>query len=171
MALLTIYNDLVSQIEAIVDADGKRVINKVGFWNNQFGNEAVETSFNYPAVFIEFSTIEWDLKMNAGGFNTDVSEEQSGLPSVVTLHIGHSHLEDTDISFPLLYAINQQVYFAVQNSVTSLYGPMLRTSERTDTNHDRVLDWQMDFRVTFAQTGQSINKTEIASDTIAIVLE
>jgi len=170
MAIESMFNDIVTAVEAIVDANGKRVVNTVDIWNNQFDNEAIETSFNYPAVLIEFSELEWSPLAAAGGYNTDATEEQRSKECVMVLHIGHSHLEHAGTSFSAMHAVNQAVYFAVQNMNTSLYGPLLRIRERQDTNHGRVIDWQMDFRFTLAQTGQSVNKTEIESGVVQIII-
>lgn len=169
MALLILYNDLVARIEAIVGTDGDKVFHKVAYWNSQVleTNEARETPFNYPAVFIEYPEINWSPRLDGGGFQTDVTEEQRGELSEVKLHICHSYLENPEDSFPTMHANNQLVYFAVQSMEESEdYGRLKRIREIPEHNHDRIHDWQMDFQYTPDQTGQVLNKTTIEANTL-----
>lgn len=170
MSLLIMYDDIVETIKALKKDDDTKLFNTVGFWNSQPLNESVQKAFNYPALFIHFESINWPPKVAAGGFQDPTTEEQQSNASTMTIHILHSHLQDVEESFRIYYPINEAVYFALQNKKTEDYGPLIRIAERQDVNHDRVIDWQMDFRFTVIQTGQSVNKTTVAADTLETVI-
>ncbi len=171
MALLAIYNDVESAINGIVDSNGEKVFCHFDIWNEQPSNEEGETPIDYPAVFIEFSGINWGERADAGGYQTDITEEQHGLLSTLKLHIVHSSLEGASISFAIMHPKNQQVYYAIQSiSETDLHSRLHRTTEVQDPNHDRVQDWQMDFTFTMVQTGQVFNKTTIEAGSLTQTL-
>lgn len=173
-AKVDVYNDIVTALEALV-TDTVRDIKTVGFWNNQFTNEGVERSFNFPAVFIEFQETQWiqssHAGANAGAANaTGDTEEQKG-NTVIILHIGFSELKNETRSFPVIDVIIEKVYFAIQNlqGANELsYSVLLRSAERQDNNHDRVIDWQMDFTSLLSQFGQNVGFTEVTGGVIEL---
>ncbi len=151
-AVLDVFNDIVTSIQTNVTE-----IETVGLWNSQFDNEPDETAFNYPAVFIEFATIPWDVtNLNPSRLTAEgnKSKEQKGGESIIILHIGFSHLENETISFPIIDPIIQKVYFAVQGLQGDFYKPLLRLEDRQDVDHDRVIDWQTDFKTMLTQCGE-----------------
>jgi len=152
-AKLDIFNDIVTEIKKLTD------IKTIELWNNQLDNEDREVPFNYPAVFIEFANIFWtstNQKPSRLGAEGDKRKEQKGEGAIITIHIAFSQLENETISFPIIDAIIEKVYFAIQSlgEKKNFYGPLLRVAERQDTNHDRVIDWQMDFMTTLFQCGE-----------------
>lgn len=173
---LDIFNDIVAAIEAIVDINDVRVINTVELWNSQLENEEEEIPFNFPAVFIEFAEIPWtstNQQPSTLGAQGNVTKEQKGVNALVMIHIAHSQLENETVSFPIIDAINDTVYFAIQGLFKNeKYSPLLRTTELQDTDHDRVIDWQMGFLTTMFQCGE-LDSTLIKIDggVIALVLE
>jgi len=169
MSLLVLYNATVSKLEALLDNNGKQLFPTVGFWNNQINNESIERGINFPACYIHFPDTPWVQKTAAGGFQDPSTEEQrSGDGAVMTIHICHSLLQDAKNSFSIIQPINERVYFALNNQKSKEYGPIVRIKERQDDNHDRVLDWQMDFRFQIIQAGQSVNKTAVEADSIIL---
>lgn len=172
---LDIFNDIVTAVEAIVDINNVKVINTVELWNSQLENESDEKPFNYPAVFIEFAEIPWtstNQQPSTLGNVGNVTKEQKGVDSLIIIHIAHSQLEDETISFPIIDVVNDKVYFAIQGLfVNQKYSPILRVAERQDTDHDRIIDWQMDFLTTMFQCGEADNTlVEIVGGTITLVL-
>ncbi len=171
MGLLALYNDMVSILEALKNDNGEDLFGKVGYWNSQPLNEPIEEAFNYPACFIQFASIEWKQRAKAGGYHTGQAEEQESQGSRLTVHICHSHLEGVDISFPIIHAINQRVYYALSEIEQNQdYGNLIRIEERPDPNHDRIHDWQMDFQYTVIQTGQSVGKTEVEEGELSLII-
>ena len=169
MSLLIMYDAVVEKLEALLDDNGQKVFRTVGFWNSQILNEDKEKGINFPACFIHFPDTPWIQKTAAGGYQAGETEEQrSGEGAIMVIHICHSLLQDAKDSFPIIQPVNERVYFALNNQKTEDYGPIIRVNDRQDDNHDRVLDWQMDFRFEVIQAGQVVNKTAVAADTIDI---
>ncbi len=170
---LDIFNDIVTAVKAIVDINGVRVINTVELWNSQLENESEEKPFNYPAVFIEFSEIPWtstNQQPSSTGATGNVTKEQKGVNALVMIHIAHSELDDETVSFPIIDAVNDTVYFAIQGLfIDQKYSPLLRTLELQDIDHGRVIDWQMGFLTTMFQCGET-NDTLIKIDGGVITL-
>ena len=163
-AKLDIFNDIVTELDKIKEIETKAI------WNNQFDNETEETSFNYPVVFIEFATIPWDvtsLRPPRLGSEGNKRKEQKAPGTIITLHIGFSKLEDQTQSFIENDPLLDKVYFAIQDLTGDFYTPLLRVAERQDTDHDRVIDWQMDFTTQMSQCGElDTSLTEIPGSTL-----
>ena len=88
------------------------------------------------------------------------------------LHLGFSHLEDETVSFPLISPIIDKVYFAVQLLKGDFYSPLLRVSETQDTDHDRVIDWQMGFGTKLDQCGElDTSLTKITGGTLDVEVD
>lgn len=172
---LDIFNDIVTSVEAIVDINSIRVINTVELWNNQIEKETEEIPVNYPAVYIEFGEIPWtstNQPPSTLGPRGDVTKEQKGINSLITIHIALSQLEDETDSFPIIDAIIDTVYFAIQGLFKNeKYSSLLRIAERQDIDHGRIIDWQMDFLTTLFQCGQADDTLiKIDGGTITLVL-
>ncbi len=155
-AKLDIFNDIVTKIESIVDTDNIRVINTVELWNSQLENEEEEVPFNFPAVFIEFGEVVWttNQKPPSIGPQSDIVGEQKGINSLITIHIAFSQLDDETVSFPIISPKIDKVYFAIQRLSGEFYSELLRVAERQDIDHERVIDFQMDFLTTIFQCGE-----------------
>lgn len=157
---LTIFNDIKTAIESKVT-----IIQDIRLFNAQFDNEEREKAFNYPVVFIEFADIPWEQSnQKVEGIKSRIKEQKGG-QAIVTLHIGFEHLQDETVSFELMAPILENVYFAVQTLQGDFYTPLLRIAERQDVDHDRVIDWQMDFSTKMFQCGQEVG-TEIGGGTL-----
>ena len=173
---LDAFNDIKTSLEAI-KSKGKRVIQHVGLWNNQFDNEEIETAVNFPCVYVEFNTIRWDASHTRPprvGLQGNIKSEQKGItdePSIITLHIGFAELSDVSDIFEKIDAVIEAVYFAVHGLEGEFYNPLLRIEERQDTDHDRVMDWEMDFQTAFSQCGIEDSKLrKIEADDVTLEL-
>lgn len=167
---LDIFNDIVTAIETLPD------IHTVELWNSQLENESDEKPFNFPAVFIEFADIPWtttNLRPSALGTQGNITNEQKGEGALITLHISFSQLENETVSFPLIDPIIDKVYFKIQGlTKEDKYKPLLRVAERQDTDHDRVIDWQMDFMTLIFQCGElDADLTKIPGGTLDITID
>ena len=164
---LDIFNDIVTAVEPIEE------VNTVRLWNSQLENEATEIPFNYAAVFIEFSEIPWtstNQQPSTLGAQGNVTKEQKGVGALVIIHATFSQLENETLSFPLIDAIIDKIYFKIQGLfIDQKYSPLLRVGERQDADHDRVIDWQMDFLTTMFQCGELDDSlTEIPGGTVDV---
>lgn len=168
-AKLDIFNDIVTELEKISE------IETIELWNNQLDNENKEISFNFPAVFIEFADLPWtstNQQPSRLGTEGNVSKQQKGIGALIILHIAFAPLEKETVSFPIISPIIDEVYFAVQGLQGTFYSPLLRIAERQDTDHDRVIDWQMDFNTTMFECGElDTTLKEIDAGTIDVIPE
>lgn len=168
-AKLDIFNDIVTEVNKITE------IETVELWNSQIDNEEDEIPFNFPAVFIEFSLIPWtttNQRPPTIGTQGDIQGEQKGLNALITIHIAFSQLEDETVSFPIISPIIDKVYFAIQKLSGDFYSALLRVEERQDTDHERVIDWQMDFLTTLFQCGEKDSSlTQIPGGTVDLTLD
>lgn len=130
-----IYTQLKARIET------SPLINHVGLFNNQFANENVEKPFKYPAVFIEFSDINFRSE-NQGIKKIDLE---------TTLHVGIRQLvEDLEL-FDIVDAVSALVdRFEIDNST-----PFLKVQEVHDTDHDNVIVWRIVFFCTVTDENSS----------------
>jgi hypothetical protein len=102
-------------------------------YNNQFEKEGVEKAFAFPAVFVEFSTLEYVTK----------SESLQEADTVVRFHLGFASLktEDRDI-----FILAGKLNFQLQNfSIANLITAFDRKREEQDSNHDAVIVWKMEY--------------------------
>ena len=168
-AKLDIFNDIVNELEKITE------IETIELWNSQLENESDEIPFNFPAVFIEFALITWTTTNQLPptiGTQGDIQGEQKGVDSLITIHIAFSQLEDETVSFPIISPVIDKVYFAIQKLSGDFYSALLRVEERQDTDHDRVIDWQMDFLTTLFQCGEKdASLTKIDAGTVDLTLD
>lgn len=166
-AKLDIFNDIVTELKKISE------IETIELWNSQLENEPAEISFNFPAVFIEFADLPWtstNQQPSRLGVEGNVSKQQKGGGALITLHIAFSQIEDETISFPIISPTIDKVYFAIQGLNRDFYGPLLRIAERQDTDHNRVIDWQMDFNTMMFECGElDSTLTEISGGTIDVI--
>lgn len=164
---LDIFNDIITVVEPITEVETVRL------WNSQLENEATEIPFNYAAVFIEFAEIPWtstNQQPSTLGAQGNVTKEQKGANALVIIHATFSQLENETLSFPIIDAIIDKIYFEVQGLFKDQkYSPLLRVAERQDVDHNRVIDWQMDFLTTMFQCGELDDSlTEISGGTVEV---
>jgi hypothetical protein len=131
--------DIYTQLKARIET--APLIKHVGLFNNQFANENIERPFNYPAVFIEFSDINFRSE-NQGIKKIDLQ---------TTLHVGIRQLvEDLDL-FDIVDQVSATVdRFEIPNST-----PFLKVQEVHDTDHDNVLVWRIVFFCTVTDENSS----------------
>ena len=168
---LTIYNAIDLQIKKKV-----KDIQTFGIWNNQFEHLGVdEIDFNFPAVFVEFASIPWtssQIQPRRQGNTGDVIKQQKSQDTIITLHIGFSFLKEPIRSFRDMDPIIDKIYFALQGLEGEQFSPLLRIDERQDTEHGRIIDWQVDFRTMMEQTGElDKDVRKIEADTLDLDIE
>lgn len=102
-------------------------------YNNQFAKEGVEKAFAFPAVFVEFSALEYLTK----------SESLQEADTIIRFYLGFSSLktEDRDI-----FILAGKLNFQLQNfSVPNLTTAFDRKREEQDSDHDAVIIWRMEY--------------------------
>lgn len=163
---LNLYNDILTALATVT------VIKTTGLWNNQFDNESLERAKNYPAVYVEFTSIPWDKTHHIPNRDSsvgNVNDEQQAHDTVITLHCGFSELKSATEVFAAIDATLELIYFAVHGISGTQYTKVVRIAERQDTDHDRITDWQMDFTCGITQQGVlDTELTLITAGTLAI---
>lgn len=125
-----LYTDIKARLESELNDNVKRI----ALWNNQLNNEAQEEPFRFPALFIEFTDIQY-------------RSEGHGIQKLdleFAIHCTFSQLrEDLD-----LLDLVDNVAYALHGHAFSYSTNIRRLSEVQDADHDRVIDWIINFATT-----------------------
>lgn len=121
------FENIKSKLETELNGD----IKHIALWNSQIDNEQTEKPFRFPALFLEFT-------------NMDFRSETSGVQKCdleFVIHCCFSQLVD-DID--LLDTV-QNVALALHLHSGDYFSAITRIEEQMDSDHDRVIDWQITF--------------------------
>lgn len=133
-----LYLELRAQILAAATS-----VQHVRLWNNQVNlidnNEQIP--FPFPAVFIDFPTIEW----------IDRGKGTQGSRLLVRLHLIYESFHTSENEEDLaVFDFREEVYLAVQDYKPSFSGKLMRLQEETDTQHTNMYHWIMDFETEYS---------------------
>ena len=161
-AKLVLYNALKAKLLAIKDDQTvpETIVKTSGHWNSQFDLIEQEIPFKFPAVFIEFSNLEWKTDV---GIDQKNATQQARANCDVTLHIGTLSIKDENDSFPEDLAIIDSIYDQIngfQDTVSNQFTPLKRTTETDDTNKDNLRHWTITFNTTLHEKGYSGSQTD-----------
>lgn len=123
------------------------IVHKVDLYNNQFEHEPEEKPFKYPAIFIEFSDIQY--------FDGTSGVQKCELE--MTLHCGFHSLVDTINFLDTIQLISQSIH----NFSGDYFSPFIRISENMDVNHDNVTVWQIVFKCTMTDENSIVTRNQI----------
>lgn len=102
-------------------------------YNNQFVKEGVEKAFAFPALFLEFPTLEYSSK----GESLQVGD------AVIRFHLGFVSLKTEDRA---IFELESKLYFHLQGfNVVNVSTPLDRKREIQDVDHDALIIWQIEF--------------------------
>lgn len=132
-------------------ADAVPEVNHVAKWNNQTNNEANELPFDFPAVFIGFSSITW-TEATAQSYNTNLAANQQSADITLTLYCAFWFKDEETASFELYEPIINKLYMAINGLQSDDFTPLQRVAEREDNNHGPVIVWEIDFRTRLIET-------------------
>lgn len=161
-AKLVLYNAIKTEVQAMLDGSSNTIVKTFGHWNNQFDRINEEKQFLFPAVFIEFSSIEWKTDVNVD--NKNHSQQARG-DCNITLHIGIENKSDEDDSFPVDIAVIDSIYDQLNGLQGVQFTPLKRTSESDDINHNNIRHWQVSYNTTLHEKGYDGDKTDAAGET------
>jgi hypothetical protein len=126
----SLFTDIKTRIETQCPND----IFHVDLWNNQLNKESTEKAFNYPAAFIDFSSLIYRSE-SAGVQKLDYE---------ITIHCAFAQLDDSLLILDTVQKVVRSLHGWAPASSTNLS----RTEENPDTDHDNVIDWQIVFKGT-----------------------
>ena len=135
--------ELYKAIQARI-ADSVREVNHIAKWNNQTNDEANELPFDFPAVFIGFSSIAW-TESAATPYNTNLAANQQTANVTITLYCAFWHKDEETQSFEVYEPILNNIYQSVSGLQADFFTPLQRVAEREDNNHGPVIVWEIDF--------------------------
>jgi len=136
-------------------------INHFDIWNNQINNETVEIPFDFPAVFMGFTSMPWDstqLKLNNQGLlNTQLSYQWT-----LTFYIFFESYEEEISTFENNDAILDLILAKFHMLDISEYiSKFIRIDERQNQDNSNIIGWEVDFvtqvQETFADDSTDVN--------------
>ena len=158
MSVSLLYNAIKTKLETDVPE-----LKHVRLFNNQFDNDNIESAFDYPVAFIEFSSMQYN-------------DDSQGLQKAqidVTIHIGFKSFEDENTSF---WNITNKVFgvlngYAVNDGNGTTFEPLKRISEIQDIDHDNVFVWQQIYQTEILDVCAFIygDKQKTTATTIQII--
>jgi len=138
-----VYNGIVSKMAELTS------VKTVELYNSQYDNEERERPTRYPAVYIEFGSIEWLMSSHRVGRNivntADIgrlTQQQKGNMEVI-LHLCYRTMKDEKDSFAEIDVIRHDMYKLLSNyQITTETTGMQRLRDEQDPNHDGVVVWK-----------------------------
>jgi len=138
-----VYNGLVSKMAELTS------VKTVELYNSQYDNEERERPTRYPAVYIEFVSIEWLMSSHRVGRNIvntadlgRLTQQQKGNMEVI-LHLCYRTMKDEKDSFAEIDVIRHDMYKLLSNyQITTETTGMQRLRDEQDPNHNGVVVWK-----------------------------
>lgn len=151
-----VYNGLVAKIGYLSS------IKTIELFNSQYLNEQRERVTKYPAVYIEFSSIEWQMSSHRAGRNViktadigNLTHQQKGKMQI-TLHLCYSTLKNESDSFIELDTIRHNLYKLLSNyEICKETTGLQRLRDEQDVNHDGVIVWKTLWTLDIEEKGWS----------------
>lgn len=141
----TIYRAIRARIIAKVTE-----IKAIGIFNSQIENQNVENPIPFPAVFVEFLSMDW---------NQQASGIQQGT-ATIRLHVvtetyktnisSYSVLQDDDDAF---FDLVDKIHSFLNGFDGETFGPLTREAETTNPNFDNLQDWTIDYSFGISDDG------------------
>jgi hypothetical protein len=136
-----LYEDIREQLEAETSATHVRL------WNNQvrLSEEGQQIPFQFPAVFIDFPSIQW----KSLGKGTQITDDGFIVRLYICFSSFHTSENEEDLE---VFTLRDEVYLALQDFKVTGGGKLDRINESTDVNHTSMYMWVMDFKTSYQDT-------------------
>lgn len=134
----------------------KGLIATFGHWNDQFSQIENEIAFRFPAVFLEFTDLDWKTNVNTSLVNQ--SQQRSGQCEFV-LHIGIKNLAKEADSFEQDVLIIDEIVSRINTLQGENFTPISVINEKDDNNKGNIRAWNVTFRTNVKETGIYLEKT------------
>jgi len=124
-------------------------VKTIELFNSQYLNEQRERPTRYPAVYIEFTSINWLMSSHRAGRNVvktvdigNLTHQQKGNMEI-TIHLVYQTLKDESDSFIEIDTIRHDIYKLLSNyEISDETTGMQRQRDEQDPNHDGVVVWK-----------------------------
>jgi hypothetical protein len=137
-----LYLDVKSRLQEILGADGMPLFRHFDLWNRQVEFMEQETPFNCPAVFVEFSPMEWRTLGN----RVQATEATVRLHIVTEWYAGTAFNSPTEIPSLEFLDIADRAVAALQGFSTPYMGSWMRSRSVTNHDHERYVDNVEEYR-------------------------
>ena len=141
-------------------------IGSIGKWNGQHLNDENEHQFNYPAVFIEFSSIEW-MPTDLNPAKSINKQQQKGNVEV-TLHICYKEIKTSSESFGDHIQFTKDIWDKINMLRGQYFTPLQRLRETDDVDHDIIRDWQQTYSTMVTEAPVVSNLEDAAPVTVTL---
>lgn len=131
-----LYLDIKNHLKAITAADGEPLFKHYDLWNQQVEFIEQETPFQCPAVFIEFSPIQWETMGN----RMQCADLNVRLHIVTEWYAGTADYSPTEDEHLAYLDIVDSVVAAMQGFSASSTNSWMRKQSITNHNHERYVD-------------------------------
>lgn len=145
-AIANVYNGIKSKLSTDVTS-----VYTFELFNSQYDNEPTERVTKYPAIFIEFTDINWLQSSHRAARNIkktvdigNLTHQQKG-SMTICIHIAYKTLKNETDSFTEIDAIVTSVYQSLSNYEIEDCTGLQRVRDEQDPNHDGVVVWKTYF--------------------------
>lgn len=125
-------------------------VKTIGLFNNQISKSAENNPIGFPAVFVEFETIDWQSQQRGIQVGPANVKFYIAVETYKTNLSGEKISESNDLDFLDLVA---KIHVGINGFDNEKFGPLLRVSENQDSDHDNVLVWETVYKTQFVDDG------------------
>lgn len=137
-----LYLDIKSRLREVLKADGTPLFHHFDLWNRQVEFVEQETPFNCPAVFVEFSPLQWRTLGN----RVQVAELTVRLHIVTEWYAGTAFNSPTESQSLDFLDISDRVAYSLQGFSGPYMNSWMRTQSITNHDHERYVDSVEEYR-------------------------
>jgi hypothetical protein len=131
-----LYLDIKDRLKGIEDTNGGQLFQHFDLWNRQVEFIEHETPFSCPAVFVEFSPMQWRTLGN----RVQEATLSVTLHIVTEWHAGTADYSPTELQALEFLDIADMVVAAMQNFSAEYTNSWMRTQSVTNHDHERYVD-------------------------------
>lgn len=122
----------------------------IGLFNNQFEKESENNPIGFPALFVEFDSIDWRSQQRGIQIGLSVIRFHIGVETYKTNFSGEQIWEPNDLEFLELV---EKIHVAIHGFDDVNFTPLLRVAESQNTDHDNVIVWDVVYQSQITDTG------------------
>jgi len=135
----------------LLELKNEGVLKHYAIYNTQIESESTEIPFDFPALFVEFSSIIWE-RTGLRAVNSAQKNKQIGNVTI-TFHIAfEKYSSETDAFEEIDAEIDKIIEKFHVVVIDEFETALLRSAERQDSNHNNVIVWQVDFTCMVQET-------------------
>jgi len=159
------YKAIAGKLNMIVDVNNKPVIKTIDMWNNQWANMGTESPLAFPAVFIEFKTMNWKTIGGKHVQHADVA---------IALHVGSkvltkSRYNDAQMNLALQHL---ELIDIIHKWITGFSGTnfnsFVRISSDHDSDHDEIIAHVETYKCVLEDSTAMPSYTHLEGDKLVI---